>query len=63
MRVYLSVGIEAYADITPLDALAALTGISIKISEVGSEGRRWLSIQGDVAEDKLHQIVALVNWD
>lgn len=62
MRIYLSVGIGPTDDIAPLQATSAFLGIPLKLSDVGRDGRRWLSIQGDVAEDKLHQIVALVDW-
>lgn len=62
MRVYLSVGIGPKEDIAPLEAVSAILRIPLKLRDVGGDGRRWLSVQGDVAEDKLHQIVALVDW-
>ncbi len=62
MRIYLSVGIGPTDDIAPLQAMSALLGIPLRLSDVGGDGRRWLTVQGDIAEDKLHQIVASVDW-
>ena len=63
MRLYMSVGVGPNDDTAPLQAVSVLLGIPFRLSDVGPDGRRWLSVQGDVADDKLHQIMALVRWD